>query len=218
MHKDATAGVAKIEEEDEVVVESEGNVILPLGGGLAFQKPPPPSSHQQSSSIPTAVLMRLADNRKRKRPSITMYPVDGCTCPQASSMNHPKAAATSSKKKRRIDFINVALPYNKKARTEKTDGFNANLSSSPDQPTIESIESIESTSQQRHQIWNIDPSLQLKSRVMHCLHMFSVTSLTLVHPALLDEGNVAWFLGLDRSTVEASPFSLNLTMALCLGT
>jgi hypothetical protein len=68
------------------------------------------------------------------------------------------------------------------------------------------------------EIWTVDACLQLKSRAMRCLQMFSMlTSLTLVHPALLDEKNVAWFLALDLHSLEASPLSLNLTIAFCLG-
>ena len=68
------------------------------------------------------------------------------------------------------------------------------------------------------EIWTVDACLQLTSRAMRCLQMFSVTSLTLVHPALLDEKNVAWFLALDLRSLVASPLSLNLTIAFCLGT
>ena len=66
-------------------------------------------------------------------------------------------------------------------------------------------------------IWTVDACLQLRSRAMRCLQMFSVTSLTLVHPALLDEKNVTWFLALDLHSLVASPISLNLTIAFCLG-
>jgi hypothetical protein len=66
-------------------------------------------------------------------------------------------------------------------------------------------------------LWNTDTHLFLWARTRRCLDSYQKTSLTVVHPAILDELNTAWYLSSDQSSQEHSPLSLNITIAICLG-
>ena len=65
-------------------------------------------------------------------------------------------------------------------------------------------------------IWTPEMHLALKSRAARYIQMFAKTSMTLIHPALLEEDNLDWFLTCEGSTLS-TPLSFNLTMAICSG-
>ena len=79
------------------------------------------------------------------------------------------------------------------------------------------IEIKDDDERDRRAIWTADSHLLLRGKALRYIEVFSDTSLMLVHPAVIHETNLDWFLSNEEPTRLPSPLSLNMNIALCLG-